>query len=137
MKHIGFYGGSSIVELGDPSDMVEFISILNKNLNNKEDGYLLEQLYLRYVHLKDLDKTQSLIRKLRVFLPKDVEEKFLKYFDGIEHCIKSAKGFYEDWNVYKPVKIVVTDMPDFMGHRDRAVEEYDALSSGDIPFWLR
>ncbi|MBN7120670.1 hypothetical protein BSU01_02905 [Erwinia billingiae] len=137
MKHIGFSGGSSIVELGYPSDMVEFIYILNENINEKEDECLLEQLYLRYVHLKDLDKTHSLIKKLRVFLPKDVEERFLKYFNGIEHCIKSAEGFYEDWNVYKPVKIVVTDMPDFMGHRDRAVEEYDALSSGDIPFWLR
>ncbi len=64
MKHIGFYGGSSIVELGYPSDMIEFISILNKNVLDKEDGYLLEQLYLRYVHLKDLDKNSIINKKI-------------------------------------------------------------------------
>lgn len=37
MKHIGFYGGSSIVELGYPSDMVGFFSILNEKVNDKED----------------------------------------------------------------------------------------------------
>ncbi|EBR1860126.1 hypothetical protein BS860_22275 [Salmonella enterica] len=137
MKHIGFYGGSSIVELGYPSDMVSFISLLNENINNKEDEYLLTQLYLRYVHFEDLDKTYLLIKTIRELLPKDVEQSFFKYFDGLEHCIKSAKGFYEDWGIYKPVKIVVTDMPDFMGHRERAVEEYDALTSDDLPFWLR
>ncbi|MBP1132003.1 MULTISPECIES: hypothetical protein [Serratia] len=137
MKHIGFYGGSSIVELGYPSDMVGFFSILNEKVNDKEDECLLAQLYLRYIHFNDLDKTYSLITKLRKLLPKDVEQRFFKYFDGIEHCIKSAKGFYEDWNIYKPVRIVVTDMPDFMVHRDRVVEEYDALASDDTPFWLR
>ena len=137
MKHVGFYGGSSIVELDYPSDMVSFISILNESVNDKDDEYLLAQLYLRYIQLKDLDKTYSLITRVRYILPKDIEQRFLKYFDGIEHCIKSAKGFYHDWNIYKPVKIVITDMPDFMEHRDRSVEEYDALTSDDLPFWLR
>ncbi|MCW7547662.1 MULTISPECIES: hypothetical protein [Photorhabdus] len=137
MKHIGFYGGSSIVELGSASEMTYFFSILNEQIHDINDRKILSQFYQKYLHLHELEEASSLITQLRQRLSKEQECRFFKYFEGIEHCIKSAQGFHGDWGIYKPVRIVITDMPDFMTDRDRPLEQYDALSPDDPPFWLR
>ncbi|MFE8099931.1 hypothetical protein RBA63_09840 [Brenneria goodwinii] len=152
MKHIGFCGGSSIFELGSASDMSNFFSLLRNNARDKRDKELIEQIYLRYIRFCDIEQSLCVIKKLQEELQKQNDDfnndiitmkdnnsitDFSKYFEGIIYCIESAKAFYEDWGVYKPVKIVVTDMPEFMTHRDRPLEQYDVLAPSDPPFWLR
>ncbi|WP_391529710.1 hypothetical protein [Photorhabdus akhurstii] len=137
MKHIGFYGGSSIVELGSVSEMTQFFSVLNEQIHDINDRKILFQFYQKYLHLYELETASSLVTQLQQKLSKEQKCRFFKYFEGIERCIKSAQVFHEDWGIYKPVRIVITDMPDFMTDRDRPLEQYDALGPDDPPFWLR
>lgn len=137
MKHIGFCGGSSIVELGSASDMAVFFDCLNKHAGNARDKKIASRLYKKYVYQDDLEETLLFINGFSVNLARELKEKYSKYIEGIEFCIKSAQGFYEDWSIYKPVRVVVTDMPDYMIDRERPVEEYDKLGPNDPPFWLR
>ena len=137
MKNIGFYGGSSIVELGPIPEMVSFFSVLNANVSGIRDQEIIDRLYQRYLRLNDLEDASRLFKKVFNDSPEQVKKTYAKYFDGFEHCVRSALGFYEDWNIYKPVKIVITDMPGFMVERDRSIEQYDALGPDDLPFWLR
>lgn len=60
---------------------------------------------------------------------------FIKYFECFNCCVESAKGFFDDWNIYQPVKIVISDLSEFMVDKNRPLENYDDLS-GD-PFWFR
>ncbi|MQL48943.1 hypothetical protein GEA64_13650 [Photorhabdus khanii] len=137
MKHIGFYGGSSIVELGSASEMAHFFSVLNKQIHDVNDQKILSQFYQKYLHLHELEEASSLMTQLRQGLSEELKYRFFRYFEGMEHCIKSAQGFHEDWGIYKPVRIVITGMPDFMTDRDRPLEQYDALGPHDPPFWSR
>ncbi|WP_338884452.1 hypothetical protein [Xenorhabdus sp. TH1] len=136
MKHIGFYGGSSIVELGSSADMAEFFNLLNQCVEDIEGKKLLSQFYLRYLPFEDLNNMLSLIKDQDNFSG-NLLQKFQKYFEGLEHCIISAKGFYEDFGTYSPVKVIVTDIPYCITEIDRSLEEYDSLGENELPFWLR
>ncbi|MBD1228683.1 hypothetical protein [Xenorhabdus griffiniae] len=136
MKNIGFHGGCTMVELGSSADMVEFFNLLNQGVDNIGEQKLLSQFYLRYLPFEDLDNMLSLIKNQDNFSG-DLLQKFQKYFEGLEHCIISAKGFYEDFGTYSPVKVIVTDIPYCITEIDRSLEEYDALGANELPFWLR
>ena len=66
-----------------------------------------------------------------------LEDVFSKYFEYFNHCVDSAKGFLSDWNMYKPLKIVRTSLPEFNEDKKRPLQDYDALAPNDSPFWAR
>lgn len=133
MKHIGFYGGSSIVELERVNEMIDFLAFLEQRATSVQEKEVVKRLYHKYLRFEDLDVALSLLENLN---KKDVG-KFDRYVNGLMHCVISAKGFYEDWNVYKPVKILPTDMPDFMEERDRPLVSYDMLKNDEPPYWVK
>lgn len=137
MKSVGFCGGSSFFELGSTSDMLNFFSYLNNLSRTERDRYLLERLYFKYVKFDEIDESCALLNELRNLCSDEFIYKFSKYFESIELCVESAKGFYEDWHIYQEVKIIITDMPYCISEMERPKEEYDALTLRDVPFWLR
>ncbi|OAI58851.1 hypothetical protein RSP795_22550 [Ralstonia solanacearum] len=60
---------------------------------------------------------------------------FAKYFESFSHCVESSKIFLNSWKMYKPVRTVIADMPDFAVEKKRPLEEYDALEGE--PLWRR
>ncbi|QCX49533.1 hypothetical protein [Ralstonia pseudosolanacearum] len=60
---------------------------------------------------------------------------FAKYFECFSHCVESSKIFMSSWNMYKPVRTVIADLPDFAVEKKRSLEEYDSLEGE--PLWRR
>ena len=60
MHHVGYFGGHSIYELGNASDVELFFYCLNKIsiINNKKaDWHLIQdRFYKRYLKLEELDR---------------------------------------------------------------------------------
>ncbi|MBP0943678.1 hypothetical protein V2K16_26650 [Pseudomonas alliivorans] len=163
MKRVGFQGGSSIFELGVASDMVCFFSALREKVELSEcELLLLDRLYRRYLRFEELDEVSMLMRNSKNYLSRvpssivelkvlgwrpeksnlntaceSFTEVFIKYFDGFEYCAESARSFYDDWGIYKPVRAIVCDMPDYMVEKLRSLDDYDNLGPSDAPFWLR
>lgn len=100
------------------------------------DLLMLDQMFRRYLRLEDLKVATMFVLKFKECLSGisgciieleslgwglnnscldatclSYTEVFTKYFDGFECCFESAKGFCEDWGVYKPVRTIVCDMP--------------------------
>ncbi|ELW9547401.1 hypothetical protein FPV33_21735 [Klebsiella aerogenes] len=137
MKHVGFIGGSSMVELGFPSEMDDFFSFFFNNLKGNKNHAVLDRLYRKYVRLEDLDEISKITQELKGYLSPDIKDKYSKYISGIETCIESAKLFYESWNIYQPVRVGITDAPFYIDDKRRTLDQYDALSPEELPFWLR
>jgi hypothetical protein len=38
---------------------------------------------------------------------------FSKYFETFDYCVESTKVFFKSWNIYQPVRTLVSDLPDF------------------------
>lgn len=130
-------------------------------------SFLTDRLYRRYLTLAQLDYSATTMGRVReqfaalsstsldlkklttasVATRLDLSratllEVFDKYFQGFDYCVKSAKIGYESFKSYKgyefePVKIVISDLPQFFEDKSRPLEAYDALKSSDQPFWLR
>ncbi|KGM27773.1 hypothetical protein [Photorhabdus akhurstii] len=67
---------------------------------------------------------------------------FSRYFSAFLECLESAEVMYEEFKSYpdyqyEPLKVVITDMPLYLDDQHRPLEQYDALSPDDPPFWLR
>ncbi|KGM27782.1 MULTISPECIES: hypothetical protein [Photorhabdus] len=137
MKYVGFMGGSSMVELDSPSDMINFFTFLYSKVNDCESKKILDRLYKKYIRQYELEKISFLVKKIRNDFLTDSEMCFIKYLDGIDTCIESAKLFYSSWGIYQPLKIGITDVPHYIDDKDRPLEQYDALGPDDPPFWLR
>jgi hypothetical protein len=60
---------------------------------------------------------------------------FSKYFECFDSCVSDARLFYNDWGKYLPVRVMVSDVPEFITDKLRPLEEYDALEGE--PFWLQ
>ncbi|EGM1627971.1 hypothetical protein IRP42_004616 [Salmonella enterica] len=135
MKKVGFLGGSSIVETGTVQEMIDFFDYLSgENIPDLEKE-LIDSLYKKYIRYQDLDRFENLITELKK--SSSAESKYLKYFDAIITCIESAKGFYEDWEIYQPLKVGITDIPYCIDDKNRPQELYDELTAHDLPFWQR
>ncbi|PQQ34073.1 hypothetical protein C6H69_06865 [Photorhabdus luminescens] len=98
---------------------------------------ILDRLYKKYIRQYELEKISFLVKKIRNDFLTDSEMCFIKYLDGIDTCIESAKLFYSSWGIYQPLKIGITDVPHYIDDKDRPLEQYDALGPDDPPFWLR
>lgn len=136
MKHIGFMGGSSLVELGTASEMIDFLDFLNTKMEDHESNEISSRLYNKYIKFEQLEKLDSIVKDIKLVLSSD-EDKYIKYLSGIEMCIESAKIFYNSWGIYQPLKVAVTDAPYYIEDKNRPLEQYDVLKPNESPFWLR
>jgi len=136
MRHIGFMGGSSLVELGTASEMLEFLDFLNSKMEDNESIEISSRLYNKYIKLEQLEKMDSIIKDIKLVLSPE-EDKYIKYLSGMETCIESAKMFYNSWGIYQPLKVAVTDAPYYIEDKNRPLEQYDVLKPNESPFWLR
>ena len=136
MRHIGFMGGSSLVELGTASEMIDFLVFFNAQMKDQEGNEISSRLYNKYIKLEQLERLDSIVKDIKLVLSPD-ESKYLKYLSGIETCIESAKIFYKSWGIYQPLKIAVTDAPYYIEDKNRPLEQYDVLEPNESPFWLR
>ncbi len=163
MRRIGFDGGSVLWELGFPSDVLAFFECIKRyaiTCNCSQDYELLtDRLFRRFLRLEELEtatKVMIHVHKQFADIPSadvnwssvgvDVEsteldvsqatlaDVFARFFAGFSNCVESAKSFFQDWNTYQPVRIVIVDQPWFMVDKYRALEEYESLVGQ--PFWL-
>lgn len=163
MKNIGFCGGSSVFELGPSADVHLFFECLDvlvaRQWPDQDWSLLTDRLYRRYLRQEQLDSASMLMNQAKKFfstlpsssvnwedLPVHAEgtrlnpelgnlaDIFSKYFEGFDHCVGSAKAFFNSWGIYQAVRTVISDVPELLHDKERPLDQYDALQ-GD-PFWL-
>ena len=164
MKNVGFHGGSSICELGPSADVVLFFDCLNayaaKPHPEKNWSLLTDRLYRRYLKQDELDEASALMKNAKDIFgsvpsasvdwkeisaapglsrlnpdQKNLADVFSKYFENFDYCVESSKVFFKSWNIYQPVRTVISDLPDFMTDKKRPLDQYEVLEGK--PFWLR
>jgi hypothetical protein len=165
MRHnIGINGGSSICEIGPQPDVVVFFKCLDiyvvQTHLDTDYSLLTDRLYRRYLRLEELDKATTLMGQARQkfakilstsvdwesmgitltksslnLTKKTLADVFSKYFECFDSCVSDARLFYNDWGKYLPVRVMVSDVPEFITDKLRPLEEYDALEGE--PFWLQ
>jgi hypothetical protein len=123
---------------------------------------LTDRLYRRYLRREELDKALALMdqaRKVLAQIPAEsgiewdsamtgnlekswlnpdqpnLADVFSKYFEHFEKACGSAKSFEEAFNVYQPVRVVISDLPGFARDKKKPLAEYDALDGK--PLWLQ
>lgn len=164
MRTVGIDGGSFLCELGPASDVVVFFRCVEKYVakSGQEQNFklLTDRFYRRYlrreelasaavlmerveqafaqVHTNSLDwhdiGLNSTLTRLDLSQP-TLAEVFAKFFSSFARCKESAEIFFNSWNIYQPVKIVMSDQPWFMVEKNRPLQDYDELEGK--PFWLR
>ncbi|WP_249277398.1 hypothetical protein [Pandoraea sp. PE-S2R-1] len=161
-KHVGFCGGSSIRELGSALEVAGFFEVIEIYVTQQHPSddwsILTDRLYKRYIRLEELNYSSNLMSKVQISLSKtsisnlrktftfrylensiDIDqplsEFFSNYFSSFNYCTESAILFHKSWGIYKPVRTVFSDIPDFYFEKNRNLSEYDSLTGE--PFWLR
>ncbi|WFF42950.1 hypothetical protein EVC62_16425 [Salinicola endophyticus] len=167
MRKIGFDGGHTLYELGPASDVVLFFDCLNTFVANQQPqknwSLLTDRLYRRYLRQDDLEPAFSLMERVReIFstLPGSAIEWnerlqandeitwldskldtldaiFYRYFDLFSKAKDSAISFFNEFGIYQPVRILISNMPHFILETKRPLSEYEELGLNDSPFWLR
>lgn len=164
MKNVGFYGGSSICELGPSADVALFFECLDayvaKRHPEQDWSLLTDRLYRRYLKQDELDEASALMKKVQEIFTRmpstsvdwrgipaksgktklnpdrpNLADVFSKYFEDFDYCVESAKVFFRSWKIYQSVRTVVSDLPDFMTDKKRSLDQYEAVEG--TPFWLR
>ena len=121
---MGFYGGSSMYELGSTSDMVLFFDCINYVAQQHPEtnwSLINDRLYRRYLRIEELDDASRLMDEIKVYFSKlpstfidwsnessskpittklnaylpTLEDVFADYFKAFNHCISSAKSTHE------------------------------------------
>ncbi|MBA0219118.1 hypothetical protein H0248_17405 [Pectobacterium brasiliense] len=162
MKNVGFHGGHTVYNCGTSLDMYIFPQCIAQVTSEMDTSLLADGLYRRYLEKNDLHlASEQAIQIETLFsrtLPTEINwgdigrninlstlcfDKgnlatiFSEYFKNLHHAIKSAESFYHDFGTYVSVKTVISDLPWFIEDKNRPLEQYDALGSDDLPFWLR
>ncbi|BEH99974.1 hypothetical protein AAGU66_13385 [Edwardsiella ictaluri] len=127
MRHVGFIGGSSMVELGTPDEMADFFEFFFKSIKDDKNHAILDRLYKKYVRLEELQEINRITQGFKDSLSTDIKDKYSKYIAGIETCIESAKLFHESWGIYQPLRVGITDVPFYIDDKRRPLAQYDAL----------
>lgn len=136
MKNVGFMGGSSLVELGSASEMIDFLAFFSRKAERYEGNEIAERIYNKYLKIEQLEKLDLIVKNIKLTLSPN-ENKYLDYLSAIEACVESAQIFYKSWGIYQPFKVAVTDVPYYIEDKNRPLEKYDVLEPGEPPFWLR
>lgn len=167
MRKIGFDGGHTVYELGPVSDVVLFFECLNSfvvsQYPDQDWSLLTDRLYRRYLRRDELERSFALMERARsIFstmpsasvewdesLQADRDKTWLdsrqdtlgtifsRYFDLFSKAKDSAVSFLDEFGIYQPVRVLVSDMPALIVEKKRPLSEYDALGLSDLPFWLR
>lgn len=163
MRNIGFTGGIATGQFGTVSDAILFFDCVNyfAPLARPDLDWTLltDNLYRRYIALDDLERAQALMdelqriftttpsneinwgtEKIRTVLDRNLPnlgEVFAKCFKFFRHCAESAVLSHAEWNSVQPVRTIISDYPSIVVSAWRPLAEHDALSSDDVPFWLR
>jgi hypothetical protein len=164
MRTIGFVGGPTISELGPVADVQLFFdcicSLVAPAAPDRNWSLLTDRLYRRYLRREELAPAQALmdeVQKRFGAIPSStldwsditasaeasrldrskakLAEVFSAYFERFARCRESSELFFQTWQSYQPLKIVITDLPDYFTDEDRPPEEYDSLEGE--PFWKR
>lgn len=165
MRKIGFHGGHTIYELGPAPDMMLFFDCLKtyaeQDYPEQDWSLLTDRLYRRYLRREEIDKASTLMEQVRQIFarlpasaidwdtsmlgnaektwldPKQptLADVFSKYFENFAKACGSAKSFVEAFNIYQPVRVVISDLPGFARDKNKPLAEYDALEGK--PFWLQ
>jgi len=61
-------GGSSMVELGTASEMIDFFNFLNKKLEGSESNEISSRLYSKYIKLEQLEKLHLMVKDIKLML---------------------------------------------------------------------
>jgi hypothetical protein len=163
MKTIGLSGGSSLSELGPASDVQLFFDCVEEfvvyKLPEQDWNILTDRLYRRYIRIDELAKAAEMMEQVKQVFANlsssavdwggitgasaktrldpsrsTLAEVFAKYFENFAYCKESAEFFFKSWKIYQPVRIVVSDMPEFMKEKNRQLDDYEKLEGP--PFWL-
>lgn len=160
IKTIGFYGGSSICELGPAADVQLFFDCVRAFVApalSKHQKILIDRLYRRYVRHEDVLATQELMDEISEAFAKvptssidlsglakpsaktrldpskpTLSDLFSQYFLRYLWCRESADGLYKDSGIYRPIRLSVTDMPEFITDDQRPLDAYDALEGASL-----
>jgi hypothetical protein len=164
MRTIGFFGGSTISELGPVADVQLFFDCLGSLVvpasPDRNWSLLTDRLYRRYLRREELTPAQALMDEVQerfgdlpsstvdwgdITAPGAVSrldplkatlaDVFSAYFERFERCRNSAEMFFETWQRYLPLKIGIADLPDYLADEDRPLEEYESLQGE--PLWKR
>ena len=124
---IAFRSAFSISELGEQK---EYYELFKKNKKNQ----LIDRLFRCYVQREDAQATLKVLEGL-----KDVSdsEKLLisKLKKLLINGIREAELYFEDYNQYMPVHIILLDLPYRILDRNIPLEDYD--NNEGEPFWMR
>ncbi|WP_226980529.1 hypothetical protein [Xanthomonas sp. LMG 12459] len=164
---IGINGGHTTYDLGTPSDVVLFFDCINafvvRKYHGKEWGLLTDRLYRRYLRLDDLERCSELMglvkitfseisassiewnksilnvdgKTLLAFRSSNLSGIFYNYFEAFSKAKESAMSFYDEFNIYQPVRILVSDLPNLVIEKMRPLKDYDSLEKDATPFWLQ
>lgn len=163
MNHVGFHGGSSLRELGPDSDVAAFFRCLDRHsaqANGSIDYSLLtDRLYRRFIAHGDLSAAAQLMDRVRLDFENvsteevdwrttglvasittldlagtNLADVFKRYFSEFDHCVNSAETFFNSWNIYQPVRTVISDLAGFVEATERPLDDYEKLNGA--PFWL-
>lgn len=161
MKTIGFHGGCDLIELGTINDVKSFFYCINKFVDiEKSSKYkvITNRLYKHYIAIEELDIALSVMDEVRDNFKKiepaavdwsqligqetrldiagsNLAEVYSDYFEKFIQVVEIAKLFNKEFDMYKAVKVVVTDAPEYSSFTRLSLGKYDALI-GD-PLWLR
>lgn len=162
MKNVGFQGGSSIFEVGTNWDLYNFFCIIKREISlSDRELFLINRVFLKYLEFEDVNEFSVLIAKIKLKLFErfpDETQRWISpecdgdiahlnnglnwskcniFFDAIAHCTESSIVFFNTFNMYKPLRVVASDMPDYLIDKARPLSAYDALDDDDTPFWHR
>lgn len=123
---------------------------------------LTDRLYRRYLRQEELEPALALMVQAReIFAEKpastsvewdatmraDPEKSWLdsdqptladvfsKYFESFAGACSSAKSFFNTFNIYQPVRVVISDLAGFARDKKKPLAEYDSLEG--MPLWLQ
>jgi hypothetical protein len=163
-KNVGYFGGHSIYTLGPSFDVQAFFNAVQRLIpaarNSSEYDLITDRLFRRYLHKDQLDKSlqlmQSLDDEFNAIANKNIDWHsfgvvdyvskleltaetvggvFEKYFELFKKAYESTLSFESEFKIFKPIRLVFADLPDFMLDKTRPLSAYDEPDL--IPFWMR
>jgi hypothetical protein len=167
MNNIGFDGGNVIYEMGPLADVCLFFRCLEDYTPMVCRDYnwhlISDRFYRRYLSKEQLNDALIVMKRIEesfvgvssevVYADSSFQEVkeitrlnlgqetlagvFKRYFVNFGKAKKSAEAFLEDFNIYRPLRVLPSDIPAMFIEGDRPLSEYDALGPTDPPFWLR
>lgn len=161
MKKIGFTGGSSISQLDNKAEMQFFFDCIeNFAVRGDVEKWTLitDRLYRKYLKLNEIDVALLLMEEAnKVFenikmsevsftinLPKNttlnlgdvtLSSALAQYFKAFKNVSEDAIMFYDKFDRYKSVKVIIADMVESTKWNKLPNEEYETVVGE--PLWSR